>query len=326
MLRSDVFEPGAVPAETAAVHKQILELAGSVAIPDNAQDMRDDERETRARMSPDGVLYESASARTITIDGPGGPLALRILDQDSPRGVLLYAHGGGFVIGGAAYQDRQLEQIRDATEFAVVSVEYRLAPEYPFPAALDDVASAARWLVAEGQNSFGTSTFALGGDSAGANLAVGAALRLRRDDETHPIAALNLLYGLFDLGGTPSANDAAIQSLLGTDLLQWFIDQYIADPNARHDPEASPLHAELHGLPPTIISVGSRDRLLDDSMFLYCRLLAAGVQCEIQVLPGCDHSFAALPLPVVAGANAAIANYLVASATPAARDSSALGV
>lgn len=326
-LRRESFDPGAMPAETAAMYEQIHKIAGAMAIPDTAEEMRASERQSRAQLSPDKAIYESPDARTEVIDGPGGDLALRIVGGGSPAGAYLHVHGGGFVIGGAAYQDKLLERFAADTGLAVVSVEYRLAPEHPFPAARDDVEAAARWLVEHAEERFGTSALAIGGDSAGANLALGAALRLRADDRPHPFRALNLLYGWFDLSGTPSQDDPAIESILTIGLARWFLDQYVPDASRRRDPEVSPLYADLAGLPPTIVSVGSEDRLLDDSTFLYARLLAAGVPCELQVLAGCDHSFEALPLPAVAQAGAVIADY-VASAlatTPAARASSGPG-
>lgn len=121
----------------------------------------------------------SPRARTRTIDGPGGPIALRIFVPDEVRGVYLHVHGGGWIAGSNDTWDAQIELFGREAGMVAVSFDYRLAPEHPAPSAIDDSVAVASWLIEHSQKEFDTSWLSIGGESAGANLAVLALLRLR---------------------------------------------------------------------------------------------------------------------------------------------------
>jgi acetyl esterase/lipase len=161
---------------------------------------------------------------------------------------------------------------------------------------LDDCEIAARWILDNGRELFGVEQFAIGGESAGANLALCALLRITAD-RPGAIAAASLSYGNYCLTMTPSQRHATGEVMISRSCLEWFYDQYVPDRARRDDPDVSPLFADLRGLPPVLVSVGSADSLLDDSVFLSCRMFASGVDCELQIIPGGEHSFDMAPVP-----------------------------
>jgi acetyl esterase len=187
-------------------------------------------------------------------------------------------------------------------------VEYRLAPEHPFPAAADDCEDAARWLVARGPAELGVpDRLALGGESAGAHLAALTLLRLR---DLHGITgafrAANLVFGAFDLTMTPSARRWGDRNLvLSGPIMAFFTDGLLPglDLEARRAPSVSPLYADLCDLPPALFTAGAVDPLLDDSLFMAARWRAAGGRAELRVWPEAIHGFTAYPLAVARAAN-----------------------
>ena len=174
------------------------------------------------RISSAGLLEH---ARTVTIPGPGGEIPLRVLEAPESRGAYLHFHGGGWTIGGADLQDPHLGELAAATGLTVISVDYRLAPEHPYPAGADDSEAAALWLL---EHRDGRLT--IGGDSAGAQLAVVSLLRLRDRHGISPRAfsAANLVFGPFDLTGTPSRRLWGDRELvLSSPLMDWFADCFL---------------------------------------------------------------------------------------------------
>lgn len=217
-------------------------------------------------------------------------LRVRVLPAQAPKGIYFHAHGGGWVLGGPHHQDDLLHHIRDRAQMTVVSVEYRLAPEHPFPAALDDTEDALRWLLDGNAPILGADgPVVAGGESAGANLIAAALVRLHGHANFARLAGACLNYGTFDLSGTPSLlSSRPGTAFLDAKLSAWFRDHYA--PKERHrDPEVSPLYAHLHGLPPALVLVGTDDPVLDDSLFMYARWRAAGNAAELAVLPGGLH-------------------------------------
>jgi acetyl esterase/lipase len=241
-------------------------------------------------------------ARELTIPGRGGEIRLRILaPEGEATGVYLHIHGGGWVLGGCDEQDPRLWSLVEALGLCAVSVEYRLAPEHPYPAAPDDCEDAALWLIERGLEELGApDLLTIGGESAGAHLSVTTLLRLRdRHGITGAFRAANLVYGVFDLSMTPSQRNCSESELvLPPPVLQWFGRCFAGDRDlgARRDPDISPLYAELHDLPPALFSVGDQDPLLDDSLFMAARWQAAGNEAELQVWPEAIHGFTAFPL------------------------------
>ncbi|MEV6944871.1 alpha/beta hydrolase [Streptomyces sp. NPDC051172] len=234
----------------------------------------------------------------VIADGVG----VRVFVPDQVDGVYLHLHGGGWAFGSAGGQDERLWRLAVQARLAVVSVEYRLAPEHPFPAGPDDCEAAARWLVEHAAAEFGTGRLLIGGESAGAHLSVVTLLRLRdRHRITGAFRAAQLLFGPYDLSMTPSQRLFGSKRLLSnTESLQGSYELFTPGMGAeeRRDPEISPLFADLTGLPPARIVVGTEDPLLDDSLFLAQRWQAAGAPVELGVVAGAMHGFTLFPLTV----------------------------
>jgi acetyl esterase/lipase len=237
-----------------------------------------------------GPLEQSDRAETLVIDGPRGPISMRILAATKPSGIFVHIHGGGWVLGGAHHHDRLLAALCEATGQTVISIDYRLAPENPYPAANEDCEAAALWIHAHARSRFGTDVLTIGGESAGAHLAVTTLLRLRDSHDLTPFAAANLVYGWYDLRLTPSARSFGERPLiLTTATLEWFVEQYAPPRLDTHD--VSPLMADLGGLPPALFTVGTADPLLDDSLFMAARWAATGVETQLDVWPSAIHAF-----------------------------------
>ena len=252
-----------------------------------------------------------AEGRDETIPGPDGhEIRLRtFVPPADVRGVYLHLHGGGWVLGSSHAQDPLLWRMAKEASVAVVSVDYRLAPEHPFPAGPDDCEAAALWLVEHAASKYGAARIVIGGDSAGAHLATLTLLRLRdRHGIRDPFVGANLVYGAFDLTMTPSQARWGDRNLvLSTPIMAWFYDCFLPDlPMAeRRSPEVSPLYADLVGLPPALFTVGALDPLLDDSLFMAARWDAAGNDAELLVYPDAVHGFNGFPLGISAVANEA---------------------
>ncbi|HET9656505.1 MAG TPA: alpha/beta hydrolase [Kineosporiaceae bacterium] len=227
---------------------------------------------------------------------------VRVFVPDQVDGVYLHVHGGGWVYGSADGQDEQLWRLARQAGLAVVSVDYRLAPEHPFPAGLDDCATVARWLVDNSQTEFGTRRLLIGGESAGAHLSVLTLLRLR---DQHGVAgafdAAHLRFGPYDLSMTPSQRlfgDRRLVSNTRSLRATYALFTPGLDPEQRRDPQFSPLYADLSGLPPARFVVGTMDPLLDDSLFLAARWEAAGAPAQVDVVAGAMHGFTLFPLTI----------------------------
>lgn len=200
----------------------------------------------------------------------------------SPRGVLLDIHGGGFYGGSAAADDVRNRELADALGIVVVSVDYLLAPENPWPAAPRDCETAALWLAEHAVGRFGTSRLCIGGFSAGATLAMTTLVRLR-DRGMSAFDAAVLQFGTYDLSGqTPSGRLIADE---------YFIEAYAGTAPDRTDPDFSPVYADLTGLPPVLIVVGEEDVLLRDNLAMAAHLSAAGVAVDLRVYPAAPHGF-----------------------------------
>ncbi|MEU9328375.1 alpha/beta hydrolase [Streptomyces canus] len=231
-----------------------------------------------------------------------GGVRVRVFVPDRVEGVYLHFHGGGWAFGSADGQDERLWLLAERARLAVVSVDYRLAPEHPFPAGPDDCEVAARWLVKHAAAEFGTERLLIGGESAGAHLSVVTLLRLRdRHGVTGAFRAAHLLFGPYDLSMTPSQRSFGSRRLLSnTDTLRRTYELFTPGIGAeqRRDPEVSPLFADLAGLPAARIVVGTEDPLLDDSLFLARRWQAAGAPVRLGVVAGAMHGFTLFPLTV----------------------------
>jgi acetyl esterase/lipase len=308
VIDAQLFDPERIATSTREINAQLEQsLASLPTILDVPADVvRAARAEGRSFFGP-VVLSPNGTERII--DGPRGPLPLRVFATPDARGVLLHIHGGGWSLGSHDQQDVLLDALARNLRLAVVSVGYRLAPEHPHPAGNDDCEAAALWLVRNARREFGTDRLLIGGESAGAHLTVTTLLRLRDRHGLSPFSAAYLTYGAFDLALTPSARLWGERNLvLSTPIIRKFVEWYA--PSNLFDPDVSPLHADLRGLPPALFSVGTLDPLLDDSLFMAGRWAAAGNAAELVVYPGGIHGFNALPIPLADEANAAIAGFL----------------
>ncbi|WP_020187761.1 alpha/beta hydrolase [Methylopila sp. 73B] len=292
------FVPDAAPEGTVALNERLM--AQAAGAPDTWSIGPAAVRERRKLgLSPFIGEPKSARAEIMTIPGPGGPLQLRVIAAPAQAtGVYLHIHGGGWTFGSADQDDPRLDRFAANLGLACVSVEYRLAPENPYPAAPDDCEAAALWLIREAKQRFGVERLLIGGESAGAHLAVVTLLRLRDQHGLTPFSRANLTAGCFDLGLTPSARSFQPKGLvLGARDLRMFVAQYLQGGEDRQAPDVSPLYGDLAKLPPTIFTVGGRDPLVDDTLFMAARWAAAGNQAELAVWPGSPHVHIALPDP-----------------------------
>jgi acetyl esterase len=242
-----------------------------------------------------------------TIPGPDGDIKIRIYRPHAEEGlpVVMFMHGGGFILGDLDSHDEVARVITMQTDCVTVAVDYRLAPEYPFPAAPEDCFAALRW-VAEHAEEFGgdATRIAVAGDSAGGNLA--AVLTLRARDEDGPeICGQVLIYPLTDAVDADEfqpAPDGKLHFFKAKDGA-YFNSLYFQDPaNARH-PHASPMFAEaLADLPPALVITAEYDPLCRQGEAYVARLKAAGVEVAHSRYGGAIHGFVSMPLPMAAEA------------------------
>ncbi|MGE5292385.1 MAG: alpha/beta hydrolase [Micromonosporaceae bacterium] len=237
-----------------------------------------------------------------TVASAAGPVAVRILVPDRVTGVYLHLHGGGHTLGSAAANDGSLWELACRTNMATVSVDYRLAPEHPYPAAPDDAERAALWLAEHARSEFGTDRLAVGGDSAGAHLAVVALLRLRdRHEISGAYRAAYLNSGSYDMSMTPSARQIGDGPLLvNAPLLRWFRQQFLPGLSGEElrDPDISPLFADLTGMPLARFVAGTQDHAIDDAMFMAARWRAAGSPAQLEIVAEAVHGFTLFPITI----------------------------
>ena len=254
-------------------------------------------RETRPASTP--TPPEIGSVANVTAEGPGGPIPLRVY---RPTGVatgaalpsLVYYHGGGWVIGDLDTHDVQCRQTAAEAGIVVVAVDYRLAPEHKFPAAVDDAWAATRWVVAHGSElGIDSRRIAVGGDSAGGNLAAVVAL-MARDAGNAPAIALQVLtYPVTDLSGeSKSYGDFADGYMLTRESMRWFKNHYLKSSSDADDWRASPLRAaSLAGLPPALIITAGFDPLRDEGAAYAARMTEAGGSVDYVCYGGMIHGF-----------------------------------
>jgi len=253
----------------------------------------------RSRFVPPPEPEPVAEVRDETIPGPRGNIPVRIYrpDRFGDLPVLVYAHGGGFVFCDLDSHDGLCRNFANRLPAVVVSVDYRLAPENPWPAAAYDVEAATRWVADNASNLGGDERrIAVGGDSAGGNLAAVTAL-MARDRGGPPIAAQLLLYPVI---AADFDNESYHQFGKGfynpKPALHWYWDQYVPAPDDREHPYASPLRANLEGLPPAVIVVAGHDPLRDEGIAYADALEAAGVVTARCRFEGGIHGFMTMPM------------------------------
>jgi acetyl esterase len=239
-----------------------------------------------------GPPEDVAAVEDITIPGPAGDIPARVYRPSvgGPLPVVVFFHGGGWVLGDIESHDPTCRSLANRAEAVVVSVDYRLAPEAPYPAAVDDCLAATRWVAANGERlGVDAGALAVAGDSAGGNLAA-VVSQVARDEGGPPIRFQLLIYPATDARmDTASCRDNAEGYFLTAADMRWFYGHY-AGPG--DDPRVSPLLApDLAGLPPAMVITAEFDPLRDEGDAYAERLAAAGVPVEHVRCPGMIHGF-----------------------------------
>ena len=244
--------------------------------------------------SPDLPAEELAVARDLVIPGPAGDIAVRLYDRRAERGpgpVVVFFHGGGFVLGGIDTHGALAASIARGLDLPVVFVDYRLAPEHPWPAAPDDAEAAARWIAGNGAALGREATgLVLCGDSAGGELTLVTALALRDAPAAVPVLLQFAIYPAADRG---SSTPSAIAFVTGFGLDQPDIDYFDAAYRAdRGHWRGAPMRAELAGLPPLLLVTAEFDPLRDEGRAFAGKAIAAGVDVLYRECKGTIHGFA----------------------------------
>ena len=300
-----LFRPEAVDPETAAFNLKLEEMLSKVPpthlVPP---------AQTRAAREAGGGLFGAIQtdpdAVTRSIPGRAGAVPVRITQPKTraARGIYIDIHGGGWVLGRAHHGDLRNRAIAENVGVAVVSVDYRLAPEDPYPAGPDDCEDATAWVLKHAAAEFGSDRLLIGGGSAGGHLAAVTVLRMRDRHGYTGFLGANLVFGVFDVGQTPSSATWGTRNLvLNSEVMRWF-GECFAPAASWRDPDVSPLYAKLHDMPPALFTVGTMDPLLDDSLFMHSRWLAAGNEGELAIYPGGVHGFTGLGSSLGRKANA----------------------
>lgn len=291
-----LFSDESIPPEIQALNKKILQQV--IGTPTYRELGAVQMRELRKSEFRHG---DSSRIQDVTIPGEptvGGRIFFP-MDRTKIAGALLHLHGGGFVFG-SAYGQNDLRLLRHADKcgLAIVSVDYRLSPEHVFPAALNDCIAAAKWLTSpEGRSIVqidSESPLMLVGESAGGNLAVSMLAKLPRPSM---FAAACLVYGWYDMSGLPFFQQSIDTRLvMSGDDLRWFREQYLGEESCASmtieklkDPEISPLYADVSKLPEALFIIGTKDALLDDSLFMHARWISSGNNAHLRVYPGAAH-------------------------------------
>jgi acetyl esterase/lipase len=277
---------------------RLAALAGdrSVAQDRSPEQARADNRASAAAAA--GPPRPMARVEPLTVPGPAGPIPARLYVAPGapppPRPLLVYFHGGGWTIGSLDTHDGPCRFLATYGGAAVLSVDYRLAPEHPFPAAVDDALAAFRWAAGSAAElDADPARIAVIGDSAGGNLA--AAVSLLARDGDGPLPAMQaLIYPVTDAVGGQRSRDLFARGFLLTKAdMDWFEAHYLPDPSLSADPRVSVLRAEdLSGLPPAYVATAGFDPLRDEGELYAERMRAAGVKVALRRHPGLIHGFA----------------------------------
>lgn len=259
--------------------------------------------QARRRMEMDRAWWNQdrpalARIEETTVPGPTRAVPVRLLypSDDRPLPVIVYLHGGGWVVGSLETHARGMHALANAANCVVAAVDYALAPESKFPTAIGETVAVVEHIVGNGADwGVDPGRIALAGDSAGANLALGAELELRGRKRS-PVGALGLIYPVTgcDFETESYREFGAGEWGLSRAEMQAFFEHYVRGPEDYADPRAVPLQGDLAGFPPTFVAAAGLDVLRDDAVLLDARLRAAGVPCTLSVYEGVTHGFMSL--------------------------------
>jgi acetyl esterase len=249
----------------------------------------------RSRTAALGPFEDVAAVADHRVPVAGGEITVRLYSPggSGPRPVLVFYHGGGWVIGDLETHDGICRSLANATACAVASVDYRLAPEHRYPVAAEDSYAALQWVIANGRRlGIDATRVAVGGDSAGGNLATAVSL-MARDRRTPMPAFQALIYPVTDYNlDTPSYRENATGYVLTREAMRWFFGHYLAREEQAHEPYLSPLRAaSLANLPPALVITAGCDPLRDEGEAYAARLRDAGVPVTLTRYPGMFHGF-----------------------------------
>ena len=252
----------------------------------------------------EGFDHVDVEDRRIDGPSPGQSLRLRLYSSGDSSGswpCLLWIHGGGYILGCPEMDEQLLCRKADELGCLVVAVDYRLAPEHPYPAALDDCDAALGWILENaGELGVDASTLVLGGASAGGGLAAALALRAR-DQRPGAITFQCLIYPMLDHRTGTAAESAKDYWLWGVEHNRFAWNAYLGANDLTHgvSPLASPAVADrFEGLPPTYLCIGDQDLFYEEDIDYARRLRESGVAVELEVVPGAPHGFDKLPVPL----------------------------
>ncbi len=256
------------------------------SVTDPSYGLEDLQAERRSARDAAALEEREPCARVVDVDADG--VSCRIYVPDDADGVVVFAHGGGFVFGDVVTHDAQARRVANRTGMAVLAVNYRRPPEHRFPAAPDDLDTVVRWLSTQAaESALDTATVVALGDSAGANLALVAALR-----NPGSFAALVLVYPFLDPAQKADTYRTEDAHGLSRRECDWFWEQYAAAPEDLDDPDLAPLlSTRLQTLPPTLVQSAQHDVLLGEDLVLVSRLERVGVPVESTTYPGMIHGF-----------------------------------
>lgn len=234
---------------------------------------------------PDTDVVRATEIRSVDVDGIQGQW---FVSKDArPDAVVVYFHGGGYSVGSVRSHRDLLARVAQGVGCPVLAVDYRLAPEHPFPAQLEDGLRTLRWLERQG---FERRKTALAGESAGGGLALSTLLELRERNEPMPAAAV-LISPWVDLEARGrSFHENRRYDFITRKALRAYTKRFVREHEVRH-PKAAPIHADLHGLPPILIQVGEVEALRDDGVELARKIEAAGGSVQLEVWTDMIHAF-----------------------------------
>jgi acetyl esterase len=276
--------------------KAFLDMLASSGAPPLEQLPLAEARAVRSEMLEAGGPEEPvAEVQNRSIPGPAGPIPVRVYRpvRKETLPALVFFHGGGFVICNLDTHDRVCRSLANASGCAIISVDYRLAPEHKYPAAVDDAYAAAQY-IADHASEFGVdpNRIAVGGDSAGGTLATVVSL-LARDRGGPPLKFQLLIYPLVDYyDDSPSMQQYSKDHFLTREGMNWFTQNYLPSHEAGLEPSASPMNAKsLQGLPPAMVITAECDPLRDQGEAYARKLQSAGVSVELKRYEGMIHPF-----------------------------------
>jgi len=250
------------------------------------------QRLAMTRQMMDSMETNSPAGRDEVIGG----VPCRVFRGPQDAGLYLHFHGGAMMVGHPRMQDDAHAAMSERLGISIVSVDYRLAPEHPFPAGGDDCFAVAREVL-----STHSGPLVLGGESAGAYYAALTLLRIRDElGAAERVTGANLAFGVYDLSGTPSqfgVRPSEAPDVLGGETFDDVLAAYtpgLSRLDVRR-PEISPMYAPLHDLPDALFTVGTADHLLDDNLFMAQRWSVWGNEAELAVYPDCPHAFTSHP-------------------------------